>query len=624
MNDLENHLILELNHLDLGPLVVFQHPNENAVDSFDEVQQNINKNYIIIVYVEKESEVIEELGGKLYLLSIRASWNPRARFVVSVTITNDVYKCQETAKIVLEELWSLKILDAIVILKSPQTQTTGNDAGTYSNIRDQNLEIYTWFPHHDQLRCWAFHDVIPLDIWLMEGNGRFKNNVDLFPNKITHNLHKCPIIAGTFPVDFVVGPYKYLDINDSTTSESTYVTYDSGIEIRLIKLVAEGLNVTLKFLPPPPNNEKWGNVTVDGRITGLLGQVVLGKADIGFGAWPLHPKLIMVMDATKTYYRDDWLWWVPCAKKVPRWKSITMVFLPETWITLLISIISAVVVIFGLVACEPMERRVYRNCANCAFSVWATFTGVSAPYMPRRTPTRMFLISWIWYCLAINIVFQTFLTSFLIEPGLQHQMNSIEEIMASKIKYGYNEWIDLAVRDSDDALSKIILQERTACNEGNKPPCLDWVAYHNNFSVLCSKTLLDYLRTHEYVDSNGKHLICQAGGVFFPLNYVTYMEKWNPLLNRFNDIITRLLYSGIEWHWLESSLHMQRVYAGVTGRKTTSGEYSDISLEHAQGIFAVLVPGLLLSVVIFFMELSYHKFIRITTGRCSNSTVNGG
>jgi hypothetical protein len=332
----------------------------------------------------------------------------------------------------------------------------------------------------------------------------------------------------------------------------------------------------------------------------------------------------MVMDATKTYYRDDWLWWVPCAKKVPRWKSITMVFLPETWITLLISIISAVVVIFGLVACEPMERRVYRNCANCAFSVWATFTGVSAPYMPRRTPTRMFLISWIWYCLAINIVFQTFLTSFLIEPGLQHQMNSIEEIMASKIKYGYNEWIDLAVRDSADALSKIILQERTACNEGNKPPCLDWVAYHNNFSVLCSKTLLDYLSTHEYVDSNGKHLICQAGGVFFPLNYVTYMEKWNPLLNRFNDIITRLLYSGIEWHWLESSLHMQRVYAGVTGRKTTSGEYSDISLEHAQGIFAVLVPGLLLSVVIFFMELSYHKFIRITTGRCSNSTVNGG
>lgn len=624
MNDLESHLILELNHLSVGAFVVLQHPNENAVDLLDETEQNIYKNCIIVVYVEKESGVIEELGGKLYLLSSMASWNPVARFVVSVTITNDVYNCQATAKIVLKELWSYKVLNAIVILKSPKTQTKGNDAGTFRNIRDQNLEIYTWFPYHDQGRCLAFHDVIQFDIWLMEGKGRFKNNKDLFPDKITYNLHKCPITAGTFPVDFVVGPYKYLDMNDSTISESPYVTYDSGIEIRFIKLVAERLNVTLKFLPPPPNNEKWGNITEDGRITGLLGQIVLGKADIGFGAWPLHPKLIMVMDATKTYYRDDWLWWVPCAKKVPRWKSITVVFLPETWITVCISIISAVVVICGLVTCEPLERGVYQNCADCASSVWATFLGVSTPYMQRRTPTRMFLISWIWYSLVINIIFQTFLTSFLIEPGFQHQMNSIEEILNSKIKYGYNEWLDGVVRHSADALTKIILQDRMACNEGNNPPCLDWIAYHSNFSVLCSKTLIDYLLAREYVDRNGKPLICQAGGVFFPLNYVTYMEKWNPLLNRFNNMITRIFESGIHRHWLESGLHMQRVYAGVTERKTTTGEYSDISLEHAQGIFAFLVPGVLLSVVIFFMELSYHKIFRITAGKSSNSTANDG
>ena len=624
MNDLESHLILELNHLALGPFVVFQHPNENSVDSLEEVVQKIYINCIIVVYVEKEREVIEELGGKLYLLSNKASWNPRARFVVSVSITNDVYNCQATAKMVLEELWSFKILNAIVILKSPQTQTNGNDSGTFSNIRDQNLEIYTWFPYQDQGRCSAFHDVIPFDIWLMEGNGRFINNINLFPDKVTYNLHKCPITAGTFPVDFVVGPCIYPDINVSTTSESPYVTYDSGIELRFIKLVAERLNLTLKFLPPPPNNEKWGNLTEDGKLTGLLGQIVLGKADIGFGAWPLHPQLIMVMDATKTYYRDEWVWWVPCAKKVPRWKSISMVFLPETWIIMFTSTISAVVVIFGLVTCQPKERRVYRTFANCASSVWATFVGVSTPYMPRRTATRMFLTSWIWYCLAINTIFQSFLTSFLIEPGLQRQMNSIEDILTSKMKYGYNEWFDIVVRDSADALSKIILQDRMVCNEGNQPPCLDWVAYHNNFSVLCSKSLLDYLLTREYVDRNGKPLICQAGGVFFPLNYVTYMEKWNPLLNRFNDMITRILESGIGSSWYESSFHLQRVYAGVTGMKITTGEYSDISLEHAQGIFAVLVPGLLLSVVMFFMELSYHKIFRITTGKCSKPTENGG
>lgn len=607
MNDLESHLIRELNHLALGTFVVFQHPNENAVDSLDELVQKIYINCITVIYVERESEVIEELDGKLYVLSSKMSWNPRARFVVSVIITNDAFNAQTTAKIVLEELWFYKIINAIVILKSPQTQKNGNDAGTFSDIHDQNLEIYTWFPYQDQGRCSAFYDVIPFDMWLMEGNGRFKNNIDLFPDKITHNLHKCPITAGTFPIDVVVGPTIYLDKNDSTTSESPYVTYESGIELRFIKLVAERMNMTLQFIPPPPNNEKWGNLTKDGKLTGLLGQVVLGKADIGFGAWPLHPQLIMIMDASKTYYRDDWLWWVPCAKKVPRWGSIAMVFLPETWFTLFISTLLAVMVIFGLAMLQPLEHTVYRNCANCVSSVWATFLGVSTPYMPRSTPTRMFLVSWIWYCLAINIIFQTFLISFLIDPGYQHQMNSIDEILTSKIKYGYNEWFDIAVRSSDDAISKIILQDRMVCNEGNKPPCLDWIAYHNNFSLLCSKTVIKYHLTRTYVDRNGKPLICQAGGVFFPLNYVTYMEKWNPILNRFNYITTRILESGIFYHWLESGLHMQRLFAGVIETKTTSGEYYDISLEHAQGIFAVLVPGLLLSVVIFFVELSYHK-----------------
>jgi hypothetical protein len=615
MNDLESHLSLELNRMALRPFVVFRSSDENTLGSFDDEAQEIHRSYFIVVSVEKASEVTEALAENLYFLSNTASWNPRARFVVSAIMTNELYDCQATAKILLEELWSFKILNVIVIMKSPQTQTSKQDVGRITNIPAQNLEIYTWFPYQDQGRCSSIHDVVLLDIWLVEGNGKFKNDINLFPDKITRSLHKCPITAATFPVDFVVGPYTYLDKNDSTTSESPYVTYDTGIELRFIKFVAKRLNLTLNFLAPPPNNEKWGRLTEEGKLTGLLGQIVLGKADIGFGAWPLHPQLIMIMDATKPYYRDDWVWWVPCAKKVPRWKSISMVFLPETWITLLISIISAVVVILGLVTFEPVERKMYRNCANCASSVWATFLAVSTPYMPHTTPIRMFLTSWIWYCLAINIIFQTFLTSFLIEPGFQHQLDSIEEILSSNVKYGYNEWFDIAVRDSADALSKTILHDRMVCNEGNTPPCLDWVAYHSNFSLLCSKTLLDYLLTRQYVDRNGKPLICQAGSLFLPLNYVTYMQKWNPLLNRFNDMITRTFESGIMDNWLKFSLHMQRVHAGLAGRKTTAGEYSDISLEHAQGIFAVLVPGLLLSAVTFLLELSYHNALRITTSK---------
>jgi hypothetical protein len=602
----------------LWSVAVFRHSNESTVDSFDEERYETRASYIIVVYSKEADDVTEDVVEKLQILSYSASWNPRARFIVTVVMTTKLYDSHVTARHLLEEISLWNIFNVIVIIKAAEIQTATQDTEVIKNIDVQNFHIYTWFPYQAPDRCLNVHDITLLDSWLMEGNGRLNNNVNLFPDKIKYNLNGCPITAATFPVDFVVGPYRYLD------TTTPYVTYESGIEVRFIKLMADKLNLTLRFRPPPLNDEKWGSLAEDGMFTGLLGDVVYGRADVGFAAWPLHTQLLVIMDATKSYFRDDWVWWVPCAKKVPRWKSISKVFLPSTWIALLVSVMFAVVVILCMVACEPSERKIYRNCGNCVSSVWATVLGVSIPLMPKTIPVRMFLISWIWYCLAINTIFQTFLISFLIEPGLQRQMNSIQEILASKVKYGYNEWFDMVVRDAEDELSKTILQNRIACNEGNEPPCLDWVAHHDNFSLLCSRTLLDYLLTREYLDKNGKPLICQAGGLFFPLNYVTYMAKWNPLLSRFNDMITRVLESGIAGKWIQSGLYLQRVHAGTTGGRAVVGEYYDISLEHSQGIFAILLPGIALSVTVLFLELLYHKFSRIRLSNYCKHIGNDG
>jgi hypothetical protein len=610
MNDLKNSLTEELHQMALETIVTFGHNYLQTVDSVKEERQEKYQSYIIVAYGEEHQSVVEDIREKLLLLSYSVSWNPRARFVVTAIVTNETYDSRETATHLLEEAFLFKILNVILIIKAPEIQAADQDTEMINNIHVPNFHIFTWFPYESPDRCLSVHDVILLDSWFMEGKGRLNNNIDLFPEKIKYNLRGCLITAATFPVDVVVGPYRYLGHNDSTTSETPYVTYDSGIELHLVKLVTEALNLTLKFLPPPNNNEKWGNVTEEGSITGLLGDVLYERADIGFAAWPLHPRLLTVMDATKSYFRDDWVWWVPCAKKVPRWKSISMVFLP-TWMILLVSIIIAAAVIMCLAKRQPTEIKMYRNCVNCIFNVWATVLGVVTPLMPRTLPVRMFFISWIWFCLTINVIFQTFLTTFLIQPGLQQQMDSIEEILASKIKYGYNQGFDMFVQESADELSKIIMKNRVACNEGDEPPCLDWVAYHDNFSLLCSKTLLDFRLASQYFDENGKPLICQAGGLFFPLNYVIYMAKWNPLLNRFNDMLTRLSESGIILKCMEFDLYLKRVHAGIAGRKTLAGEYYDLSLEHSQGIFAVLLPGIALSVVVFFLELFYHKFSRI-------------
>lgn len=91
------------------------------------------------------------------------------------------------------------------------------------------------------------------------------------------------------------------------------------------------------------------------------------------------------------------------------------------------------------------------------------------------------------------------------------------------------------------------------------------------------------------------------------------MAKGSPILNRFDEMITRVIESGIAGKWIESGLYLQRVQAGITGRKILAEEYSNLSLEHAQGIFAILLPGLAFSVFVFFLELSYYKIPSIRT-----------
>ncbi|PSN41274.1 hypothetical protein C0J52_14332 [Blattella germanica] len=52
--------------------------------------------------------------------------------------------------------------------------------------------------------------------------------------------------------------------------------------------------------------------------------------------------------------------------------------------------------------------------------------------LPRTTKLRCVILSWIMFALAINTVYQTFVTSFMVDPGRLHQINSYDELINSK------------------------------------------------------------------------------------------------------------------------------------------------------------------------------------------------
>ena len=79
-----------------------------------------------------------------------------------------------------------------------------------------------------------------------------------------------------------------------------------------------------------------------------------------------------------------------------------------------------------------MEHKTFKIFVKAITNVWAVTIGVSVSVMPCTIPLRLFFFfffSWICYNLAINTVFQAYLTTFLIDPGFEESITITEEIL---------------------------------------------------------------------------------------------------------------------------------------------------------------------------------------------------
>jgi hypothetical protein len=600
---IENVLVEEINKVQMWPIVTSRSLGTSDTKSTKEPIHDTQESYIIVAHGTGAEEVLEGIMGQIQTLSYHPSWNPRARFIVTPITKQDTHSTTRWAQQILSYFWQWKIIDVVALIRAPQPLTTNVTPVSQSCTM---FQLYTWFPYDSPDQCSTVKDVFLLDTWTTEGQGRFIKNANLFPIKIKNNLHTCPVIATTFPLTVAVGNASQINTEKET---KTKITYSEGWEVSLIKTIAECLNSSIYYILPPPNNEKWGEQLDNGSFTGLTGDLVYNRADIGFAVWPLNPRTLQALDATKTYFRDEWVWWVPCAKKIPRWKSMFMVFSTGTWAAGLFSVAISLLVMVFLAKSEErtgilQEWQVYKRLPSCFSSVWSVLFAVSVSPMPRTSSVRAFFASWVCYCLAITTIFNAFLITYIIDPGLQHQINSFEEIVASGKDFGYHLAIGAIIEESDD----ILMKQGVPCDSNDVPPCLSWVAYHNNFSLLSSMTFMDYTLTRWFLDENGKPLICQAGDTFYGANYVTYMTKGSPLLSHFNRLIAKHMEAGFLNHILKKGMDLQRIQAAVRARDVLVGKYYDLSMEHLQGAFLVCICGLTLSCIVFAGELLCLQF----------------
>jgi len=563
--------------LTLFPLAVEQMFNETLHDLH-------YKSTGYILHVPNE---LGFLSRQLKILrSNRNAWNSRARFVILVDeILPDP---RHGAEGILKIVEHFKIFNVVVVIPS--------------NVLFRALDIFTWFPYElPSGKCGKFKKPVFLDHWIMEGKGRPLRNVSLFPPKIPHNFGGCKITASVVPQEPFV-----MSLNRKANNENISL-YNEGSDIRLFLFIAEAMNLSGMLTPPIFLREIWPVKLANGSWTGALGEVFDNKADIAFSGLSINLERFIDFDVTKVYCFSSLLWIVPCAEPLGRVTSISKVFSASVWLITLIMIILSAGFMYSVSTCLPKfieEADHYKTISNCFYNVWATFLGISVPKMPLTDHLKIFFVMLVWYSLAINIVFQAFVTSYIINPGFQKQITSVEDLIESGIGYGYYPGIDVLLSNTSDWRFKEIISNRIPCYNDS---CVARTIGRKDFATISDTMYIEYVKAYAAHDSYGRSAVCSFNQESKVRLVAMFLEKGSFLAEHINRVINVAVEAGLNNFWWKNILDKLRNKAvGVKGHALMD-DYTVLLIDHLQGVFYLLLLGHALAFVAFIGEILHNK-----------------
>ena len=555
--------------------------------------------YIIFTGIHKEeSDIISSVSEQLQELQKAGSWNYRARFVVVTSVHFNV-SIQELAFKILEEMWKYySVMDVLTVMSVSNfrfNDTVLDSAIPEGNKSQIDIQLFSWFPYTSPTHCDKVKEAVLVDRW--NSDGEFLLKVNLFPEKVPKTFHSCSVRVISF-------------IKPPVIMENSDKRY-KGLEVDFVELIFKRLNLTAEYNVSPNMRHAFLLMSI---LT--IGQLEPASSDIAIGALPFHPILIDIAEATIPYFHVKLLWCVPCPKTVSRWKSIYKIFDSHVWACFGAVAILTVIIMWLLAKYETQihvrESENYMAIIYCIYNVCAVLTGVSVPQKPISLSLRIFFIAWVWYTVAMSTVYQAYFVGLLVNPGFENSITTLDDLIQSGIEYGYGTEIDTF--PISDPLYEIIKTNRKICT--SMYTCLQRVIERKDFATIFDNFNVEYFRTRLLF--NNIHVpVCTLKEDVIMFMLSMYMAKGNPLLHRFNKIITRVFEAGLIEKWWNDFLYSSRLDDHPIGdddikfsdfaKNELNSDYYKFSLIHLQVVFEALLIGQIISTFVFLVEILYYR-----------------
>ena len=358
----------------------------------------------------------------------------------------------------------------------------------------------------------------------------------------------------------------------SMTKPNSFNVID-GIELKLLSIIASYLNFDLQDIGSQGYN--------------MIFEIKTGQTTYIYG----HTYTIQYMER---YYTQRYTWIVPRAEPHPQWSSLTRVFKSEIWICvlLILSLWSVILKYLGHIKNNEIVL--------CFINLWAILLNIALKEKPSLFTFRVIFITWVLTSIAFNTVFQAQMRSFFINPGTQHQINTIKELEESSLNLAVSSSLFYFVNSLHNTNKSAVLIFTTDCG------MLNFCFYNKNVAALTSKEIFLYNSHFNLKNSptSSFHLFTDAG-----VNYhrTLHFHMRNPFVPLVNKITKRLVEAGIVSKIVANFSDPSGWAQSVRISKPLLFDYVALSLLHMTSPFMYLIFGLILNTLAFVIEVFNNK-----------------
>ncbi|CAG7694148.1 unnamed protein product [Allacma fusca] len=400
----------------------------------------------------------------------------------------------------------------------------------------------------------------------------------------------------------------------STTSEVKY-DFDRGLYKYLLLEFEKRLNFTMDVFPSTGGGSS-GNLLEDGSWTGVLGDVITGKADIGFSAGGNWLRFQYV-DTNSGIM--EFMFLTFATGKQPAEYSWMAVFLPFSilvWCICVISFIGAFIIILALnqtthgnLSDDSRIKTCLKKMDAMEFVVLAFFE--KSVKIQGNFSVRNFAGFWSLVGLVMSTLYKGKIVGILAFPHYSTAPQNFDELAASDYSWGLQFYGGLAYdlfRLSSNPTLKYLASKMEL--EPNATRCYDR-ARNSKFSCITYGARADYSIRKNFSNKFGKSDVSVAPSREFITSVAPIVKKRSYLIRIFDWMISKTVDSGLIDRWVLMDYELMRqekLKASLNGKGNVFVElqhdqdHSILTLKNLKGAFMILGVGGAWSLILFLLE----------------------